>query len=399
MLISILNFSPHFTHTTSLRHRCCCTRAWLRPGKCHNIAPNHADWDSESVDKSEILRLIYQGRFLHCNVTLGEKLDHAQRRQRFCRFTILLLFNFEEFFANFHRKLCVFLPIGALGLPLGKTTVMHLVPRDNLPEPNSQGEQTLLRFIVSSTDDEREIRAAEIEEKCGKKKEKRKTGIEESIDPLRNTGCVFMGEGEEDFFWHFVDISREENTYFPSKLTITLKWMLGETFKRKWKKKNFTTLDGYPNSGELVCPYRYLLTCIPFVLAMTGLAHSTHFHGALWKSPWTKTRTENNFQSRKIINFPHFVFHRVAELETAVALFIWLPIHLSQSNHVASWLYMKELGKITSERTCSRGYQDRRLNYSSFRSSIPPLLLLFLSQKIVNCEWQENSRESDANSR
>lgn len=50
------------------------------------------------MSKAEILRLIYQGRFLHCNVTLG-----------------------------------------ALGLPLGKTTVMHLVPRDNLPEPNSQG--------------------------------------------------------------------------------------------------------------------------------------------------------------------------------------------------------------------------------------------------------------------
>ena len=56
------------------------------------------DWENEAVDKAEILRLIYQGRFLHCNVTLG-----------------------------------------ALGLPLGKTTVMHLVPRDNLPEPNSQG--------------------------------------------------------------------------------------------------------------------------------------------------------------------------------------------------------------------------------------------------------------------
>ncbi|EDS42776.1 ladybird homeobox corepressor [Culex quinquefasciatus] len=56
------------------------------------------DWESEAVAKAEILRLIYQGRFLHCNVTLG-----------------------------------------ALGLPLGKTTVMHLVPRDNLPEPNSQG--------------------------------------------------------------------------------------------------------------------------------------------------------------------------------------------------------------------------------------------------------------------
>lgn len=58
-----------------------------------------ADWETEAVDKAEILRLIYQGRFLHCNVTLG-----------------------------------------ALGLPLGKTTVMHLVPRDNLPEPNSQGK-------------------------------------------------------------------------------------------------------------------------------------------------------------------------------------------------------------------------------------------------------------------
>lgn len=56
------------------------------------------DWGAEAVSKAEILRLIYQGRFLHCNVTLG-----------------------------------------ALGLPLGKTTVMHLVPRDNLPEPNSQG--------------------------------------------------------------------------------------------------------------------------------------------------------------------------------------------------------------------------------------------------------------------
>ncbi|XP_043658942.1 lateral signaling target protein 2 homolog [Drosophila teissieri] len=58
------------------------------------------DWTHETVSKAEILRLIYQGRFLHCNVTLG-----------------------------------------ALGLPLGKTTVMHLVPRDNLPEPNSQDQR------------------------------------------------------------------------------------------------------------------------------------------------------------------------------------------------------------------------------------------------------------------
>ncbi|KAL1459090.1 hypothetical protein WDU94_011099 [Cyamophila willieti] len=56
------------------------------------------DWSEEAVAKADILRLIYQGRFLHSNVTLG-----------------------------------------ALGLVCSKTTVMHLVPRENLPEPNSQG--------------------------------------------------------------------------------------------------------------------------------------------------------------------------------------------------------------------------------------------------------------------
>ena len=50
------------------------------------------------MSSAEILRMIYQGRFLHGNVTLA-----------------------------------------ALGLPTGKTTVMHLVPRESLPEPNSQG--------------------------------------------------------------------------------------------------------------------------------------------------------------------------------------------------------------------------------------------------------------------
>ncbi|KAI8508815.1 ubiquitin-like protein 3 isoform X1 [Branchiostoma floridae] len=58
------------------------------------------DWDDEKVSTHSILRLIYQGRFLHGNVTLG-----------------------------------------ALQLPVGKTTVMHLVARENLPEPNSQGQR------------------------------------------------------------------------------------------------------------------------------------------------------------------------------------------------------------------------------------------------------------------
>nr|CAH0107090.1 unnamed protein product [Daphnia galeata] len=57
-------------------------------------------WNEEGVSRAEILRLIYQGRFLHGNVTLG-----------------------------------------ALGLPPGRTSVMHLVPRETLPEPNSQDQR------------------------------------------------------------------------------------------------------------------------------------------------------------------------------------------------------------------------------------------------------------------
>lgn len=56
-------------------------------------------WKDEQLPATNILRLIYQGRFLHDNVTLG-----------------------------------------GLRLPSGKTTVMHLVAREHLPEPNSQSE-------------------------------------------------------------------------------------------------------------------------------------------------------------------------------------------------------------------------------------------------------------------
>jgi len=55
------------------------------------------DWVDEEKPTTNILRLIYQGRFLHGNVTLG-----------------------------------------ALQLPAGKSTVMHLVARENLPEPNNR---------------------------------------------------------------------------------------------------------------------------------------------------------------------------------------------------------------------------------------------------------------------
>lgn len=60
------------------------------------------DWSDESVPKAEILRLIYQGRFLHGNVTLS-----------------------------------------ALCLPLGRTCVMHLVQRDNLPDSGNSQDSRL----------------------------------------------------------------------------------------------------------------------------------------------------------------------------------------------------------------------------------------------------------------
>ncbi|KAA8588815.1 hypothetical protein FQN60_010160 [Etheostoma spectabile] len=59
-----------------------------------------AGWEEERVSSPSILRLIFQGRFLHGNVTLG-----------------------------------------ALKLPPGRTTVMHLVARETLPEPNSHGQR------------------------------------------------------------------------------------------------------------------------------------------------------------------------------------------------------------------------------------------------------------------
>jgi len=64
------------------------------------------------VQSSTLLKLIYHGRFLHGSVTLS-----------------------------------------ALSLPTGKTTVMHLVTRENLPEPNSNGWATLyiLHYLFDVT--------------------------------------------------------------------------------------------------------------------------------------------------------------------------------------------------------------------------------------------------------
>nr|XP_018670446.1 ubiquitin-like protein 3 isoform X2 [Ciona intestinalis] len=57
------------------------------------------EWTEDTVEEHGVLRLIYQGRFLHGKATLG-----------------------------------------ALKIPSGKTTIMHLVSRATVPEPNAQGE-------------------------------------------------------------------------------------------------------------------------------------------------------------------------------------------------------------------------------------------------------------------
>uniref|UniRef100_A0A4W5NK59 Ubiquitin-like protein 3 n=1 Tax=Hucho hucho TaxID=62062 RepID=A0A4W5NK59_9TELE len=66
-------------------------------------------WEEEQVDSASILRLIFQGRFLHGSVTLG-----------------------------------------ALKLPPGRTTVMHLVARETLPEPNSHGQRNREKITESN---------------------------------------------------------------------------------------------------------------------------------------------------------------------------------------------------------------------------------------------------------
>lgn len=53
------------------------------------------EWTANKVERPEVLRLIYQGRFLHENISLN-----------------------------------------SLNIQPGRTCVMHLVPREKIPEPN-----------------------------------------------------------------------------------------------------------------------------------------------------------------------------------------------------------------------------------------------------------------------
>ena len=70
-----------------------------------------SDWSDEKVDSPSMLKLIYHGRFLHQSVTLN-----------------------------------------ALQLPQGKITVMHLVARENLPQPNASGKMVFIFNLVIRRD-------------------------------------------------------------------------------------------------------------------------------------------------------------------------------------------------------------------------------------------------------
>ena len=71
------------------------------------------------VDRPEVLRLIYQGRFLHENVTLD------------CmRIFFIQIFFIIGKLSLFKKKFL------ALNIQPGRTCVMHLVPREKIPEPN-----------------------------------------------------------------------------------------------------------------------------------------------------------------------------------------------------------------------------------------------------------------------
>lgn len=126
-------------------------------------------WEEERVSSPSILRLIFQGRFLHGNVTLGGK-RHAMRVKHslvtwlpvfhfifwldfFCLFVFLSIIYSRRWIKNWllaenwtfikcKEPIFTYCTISwiALKLPPGRTTVMHLVARETLPEPNSHGK-------------------------------------------------------------------------------------------------------------------------------------------------------------------------------------------------------------------------------------------------------------------
>lgn len=171
----------------------------LAPFVCLSICNSYvaaadcSEWTEEAVSRAEVLRLIYQGRFLHGNVTLGgketrkrngpSKIDSTSSSSiRIVRATRLraphtqlqLLFVCDQprhpcahrrlFTAHFAALLLAstaspstlpplrgMRPSAALQLPLGRTSVMHLVPRENLPEPNSQGKLRRHKLPIMAT--------------------------------------------------------------------------------------------------------------------------------------------------------------------------------------------------------------------------------------------------------
>lgn len=83
-----------------------------------------AEWKDEKVANASLLKLIYHGKVSKC-------------------------FHFE-LFQILGRFLHGSVTLNALSLPHGKTTVMHLVTREHLPEPGSNGIVWKVKISINS---------------------------------------------------------------------------------------------------------------------------------------------------------------------------------------------------------------------------------------------------------
>lgn len=81
--------------------------------------PEHwNEGETQKPDRPEVLRFIYRGRFLHASTTLE------------CNVTMAL---------SFHNSCVYYSPYIDISLPLGKTSTLHMIVRERIPNENQMG--------------------------------------------------------------------------------------------------------------------------------------------------------------------------------------------------------------------------------------------------------------------
>lgn len=95
----------------------------------------------QKPERSEVLRLIYRGRFLHQATTLSCEPYYMFRYSGlYVHISIYMSISLHfspSLLPSSHSPF--FLSPLALSLPLGKTTVMHMIVRDKIPEEQNTG--------------------------------------------------------------------------------------------------------------------------------------------------------------------------------------------------------------------------------------------------------------------